>query len=340
MSRLITIEDFTDVYVKLRQRGARFLLSKLSLDRKQRSVSAFDVSLENTSNWWEIPLVKERWNRLITGDAHTTFEQYAIDRYLRFMTTPLRVLSPGSGYCQHELAMATNPIFGEIVCLDINQGNLDDAAARAKERGLSNLTFHCGDIEHFDFAHEHFDLVMFNNSLHHFRNVCTLLGRLIPQCLKPTGRLLVYEYVGPTRFQLPAVQICAINEAISLIERPLRRRYRTSSYKTRYHGSGLLRMVIADPSEAVDSASILPALHAYYDTIEERPFGGNILPYTLKDIAFHFIHPDDRATETLLRLFRFEDDYLRTHPSDYIFGIYRPKEKLRGGFNKKSQNMI
>ena len=94
MTRLITIEDFTDVYVKLRQRGARFLLSKLSLDRKRRSVSAFDASLEHTSNWWEIPLVKERWNRMITGDAHMTFEEYTIDRYLSQMAAPLRVLSP------------------------------------------------------------------------------------------------------------------------------------------------------------------------------------------------------------------------------------------------------
>ena len=123
MTRLITIEDFTDVYVKLRQRGARFLLSKLSLDRKRRSVSAFDASLEHTSNWWEIPLVKERWNRMITGDAHMTFEEYTIDQYLSQMAAPLRVLSPGSGYCQHELAMAANPLFGEIGCLDINQGN-------------------------------------------------------------------------------------------------------------------------------------------------------------------------------------------------------------------------
>ena len=97
MTRLITIEDFTDVYVKLRQRGARFLLSKLSLDRKRRSVSAFDASLEHTSNWWEIPLVKERWNRMITGDAHMTFEEYTIDRYLSQMAALLRVLSPGSG---------------------------------------------------------------------------------------------------------------------------------------------------------------------------------------------------------------------------------------------------
>ena len=112
MTRLITIEDFTDVYVKLRQRGARFLLSKLSLDRKRRSVSAFDASLEHTSNWWEIPLVKERWNRMITGDAHMTFEEYTIDRYLSQMAVPLRVLSPGRGIANMSWLWLTIPSLG------------------------------------------------------------------------------------------------------------------------------------------------------------------------------------------------------------------------------------
>ena len=109
MTRLITIEDFTDVYVKLRQRGARFLLSKLSLDRKRRSVSAFDASLEHTSNWWEIPLVKERWNRMITGDAHMTIEEYTIDRYLSQMAAPLRCSRPGRGIANMSWLWLTIP---------------------------------------------------------------------------------------------------------------------------------------------------------------------------------------------------------------------------------------
>ena len=112
MTRLITIEDFTDVYVKLRQRGARFLLSKLSLDRKRRSVSAFDASLEHTSNWWEIPLVKERWNRMITGDAHMTFEEYTIDRYLSQMAAPLWCSRPGRGIANMSWLWLTIPSLG------------------------------------------------------------------------------------------------------------------------------------------------------------------------------------------------------------------------------------
>ena len=111
MTRLITIEDFTDVYVKLRQRGARFLLSKLSLDRKRRSVSAFDASLEHTSNWWEIPLVKERWNRMITGDAHVTFEEYTIDTSHRWRRR-YGCSRPGRGIANMSWLWLTIPSLG------------------------------------------------------------------------------------------------------------------------------------------------------------------------------------------------------------------------------------
>lgn len=325
MKRWITWEDLIDVYVKLHQRGIRFLLSKLTFNSTKKSISAFDASLGGTSNWWEIPLIKERWNRMITGDSQIDFKSYFINKYLSGAQSPLRVLSLGSGYCQHELVLASCPLFREIVCLDINQGNLDEAAAQAKEKGLHNLSFCCKSIEQYDFASERFDMVMFNNSLHHFRDVRTLLGKKIKQCLKPEGMLLINEYVGATRFQFSRMQIQAINKAIRLIDKPYRRRYKTSLYKKRYYGTGWLRVFLADPSEAVDSANIMPAVHEYYHTIEEKPFGGNILAFALKDIAFHFATPDRRSRELLESLFQFENDYLKEHRSDFVFGLYRLK---------------
>ena len=147
MKRWITWEDLIDVYVKLHQRGIRFLLSKLTFNSTKKSISAFDASLGGTSNWWEIPLIKERWNRMITGDSQIDFKSYFINKYLSGAQSPLRVLSLGSGYCQHELVLAFCSLFREIVCLDINQGNLDEAAAQAKEKGLHNLSFCCKSIE-------------------------------------------------------------------------------------------------------------------------------------------------------------------------------------------------
>ena len=86
----------------------------------------------------------------------------------------------------------------------------------------------------------------------------------------------------------------------------------------------MLRMILSDPSEAVDSSQILPAIHEYFETIEEKKLGGNLLMLLFKDIAYHYIHPEDSiATSILEKVFKEEDEYLKDHPSDFVFGIYK-----------------
>ena len=51
-------------------------------------------------------------------------------------------------------------------------------------------------------------------------------------------------------------------------------------------------------------------------------YGGT---FAYKDIAFHFATPDRRSRELLESLFQFEDDYLKEHRSDFVFGLYRLK---------------
>jgi hypothetical protein len=83
-------------------------------------------------------------------------------------------------------------------------------------------------------------------------------------------------------------------------------------------------MIVADPSECVDSESILPALRANFELMEEKPYGGNLLMSILKDIAHHFTDDEDQiAQDTLQQLFDLEDLYLQKHPSDFVFGIYQ-----------------
>ncbi|MEX2590103.1 MAG: hypothetical protein WD334_07840 [Chitinophagales bacterium] len=45
----------------------------------------------------------------------------------------------------------------------------------------------------------------------------------------------------------------------------------------------------------------------------------------LKSIAHHFIELDARKQELLDQLFAFEDDYLKSHQSDFVFGVYEKK---------------
>ena len=233
------------------------------------------------------------------------------------------MLSFGSGNCQHELEFATYTNFEEILCLDISDVLLKRAEEIARKKKLKNIKFKVQNIYNFEFPESHFDIVIFNASLHHFKNIDNLLGNLVRRTLKENGKLIVNEFVGSNRLQFPKHQIRAINSALKLIPKKYRRRYKLNIYKNKVYGSGLIRMLIADPSECIESENIIPTIKKYYDTIFEAPFGGNILMTSLKDISHHFVELNDEKLKVLSSLFTFEDEYLKTHSSDFIFGIYK-----------------
>ncbi len=316
----ITREDFRDVYIKTLQRGIKFLLSKFTLKAEERTKSAFnEVNIEN-SNWWSIPKVIERWNKLITGDKTKKYEYYLSEVLLQNQTT---LLSIGSGVCSHELLLAELNPHLHITCVDISNELLNQAANTAKEKNISNITFLAENIYDYSFQSNYYDTVFFHASLHHFKDMEQFIPNIIKQVLKPNGFLIINEYVGPNRMLYTNDQILAINSALKLIPKKYRSIYKTNLTKSHYYGSGLLRMIIADPSECVDSEKILPAIKQHFKTIEEKPYGGNILMSVLKDISHHFIILDDEKKQLLDKLFNYEDVYLTKHSSDFVFGIYQ-----------------
>ena len=138
--RLVTKDDFIDVYQKVAQRGLSFVLSKFNPNAQSRTKSAFDNSSLINSNWWIIPSVRERWNVKITGHKHVTYEEYVMEAHLS-NRQDLKMLSIGSGVCSHELKFATFPNFSKILCIDIAGNLLERAQSVANTEGLDNIFF-------------------------------------------------------------------------------------------------------------------------------------------------------------------------------------------------------
>lgn len=78
-------------------------------------------------------------------------------------------------------------------------------------------------------------------------------------------------------------------------------------------------VVADDPSEAVRSAEILPVLRHYFEIVEEKNWGGNIVQYLLHGIAGNFTDDDENSQalirmllnieETLISCGEFESDF-------------------------------
>lgn len=140
--RLITIDDFIDLYSKIKQRGLDYFFSKLTFSKLSRTKSAFNQEEIIHSNWWIIPLVRKRWNKLISGNENTIYEEFLIKEALS-NDKEIRMLSIGSGVCSHELALAEYLQLKEITCVDLAQNRLNEAKKIADKKGLKNIRFEC-----------------------------------------------------------------------------------------------------------------------------------------------------------------------------------------------------
>tara|TARA_B100001059_G_scaffold85523_3_gene83675 strand:- start:12231 stop:12533 length:303 start_codon:yes stop_codon:yes gene_type:complete len=100
---------------------------------------------------------------------------------------------------------------------------------------------------------------------------------------------------------------------LKIIPKKFKPRFKTGQLKNNFYGSGIIRMILADPSECIDSASIIPSLHKDFNPIVEKGFGGNILMNVLKDLSHHFVDTNEEKIEILNALFEFEDDYLKSN---------------------------
>ena len=323
--RLITTDDIIDIYYRLNLKGIGFLRSKLTFNKLARTCSSFNYDEMQTSNWWNIPLVRNRWNKIISGNPDVSYVDYVYEKYLKDKKN-LKMLSPGCGVCSNELRFAAYPVFKEITCIDLADKPLITARKIAGEKNFSQMQFIKGDVNEMNFPENFYDIVMFNSSLHHFKNVENLLISRISKSLKDDGIIVINEYVGPNRLQWSKSQLGIVNDLLkNHFPEKYKRRFKSSLLKNKISGPGTLRMIFSDPSEAVDSESIIPALRKGFVTLEEKYPGGNILMLVLKDISYHFVDEDPKAMLLLDELMKLEDEFLLTNQSDNLFGIYRKK---------------
>ncbi len=323
MKTIISFGDFSDLYFKLHHTGFKKVLSRLTqISNKNRVEKAWStVESKAQSNWWIIPSVQRRWNKLITGKPDLDYPNYIIKKY--FSDRPnLRLLSPGCGTGNKEVKFAVFDNFNLIEAFDVSPERIKTAKKTAERMGLKNIEYRVSDVYSFKYVKNYYDVILFDSFLHHIKNLDSVLNK-VSESLKKDGILIINEYVGPNRFQWSKIQLQFANDALNKLPDKFKTRFSTSKIKTKIYRPGLIRMVLSDPSEAVNSENILPKLRERFNILEERPYGGNILHLTLKDISHNFVNENEESIHLLGKLFKTEDHFLNSgNDSDFVFGIY------------------
>jgi 2-polyprenyl-3-methyl-5-hydroxy-6-metoxy-1,4-benzoquinol methylase len=322
----INIYDFLDVFMRIRQGRVRSILAKFAGAGKGRVAESWSHTQSRMANWWDIPMVRRRWNELISGDPRVDHYEYVSRNYLAGVDG-LRGLSLGCGTGERELRWAKLGHFELIDAVDLSETRIAYAREQAKDNGYSDiLRYQVCDVAGMEAPAERYDVIIVEQSLHHFSPLREILER-VDSMLADDGLFILDEYVGPTRFQWTARQLELANALLKILPVEYRRIVGTKMIKRNVHRPGKLRMILSDPSEAVESGRIRPLLRELFAVVEEREYGGTLLQLLLADIAKNFVG-DTQEDQRLLNLcFDVEDTFLKTGEieSNFCFFVCRKK---------------
>lgn len=318
INNFIFLDDFVELWIKINQRGLKFILRKFSFDKKKRTISSFDENFEH-ANSWIIPYLKKHRNLKITGNSNEEYEQYVSKHYFSHKKD-CKLVSFGCGEGSHELAFAKiNPDL-EVIGYDIAGPLIEKANKKTEVENIGNAKFYIRDIYKVILENDSVDYFLFNASLHHFADIKTLVTNNLYPALKQGGLVIINEYVGPNRLNFPKKQMDFCNGCLKGISKENRKILHLNQYKTRCYRVGKLRMIFSDPTECVDSESIIPVLRDMFSELKYVDLGGNIIVPTLKHIAHHFVNKNETTIKWLISK---EDEFLSDNESDYVFAIYQ-----------------
>jgi SAM-dependent methyltransferase len=322
----ISFHDFAEVYREAIRSSPAFVLSRLRLSGKAAVSTAWDKQEFPNKNWSAIKKIVESTNAICTGDPQKEYLDYIIDKYLR-KRSMLTALSIGSGRGILECEWAKSGLFRELTGIDISPKSVEAADNLAARENLHEVKFMCADISKRQLPELHYDIVFSHAALHHLKPIDNVI-RKIWNCLKPGGLFLVDEYVGPRRLQYTRKQLDIANKLLREIPVRYRKRWRLGSIKNEAHHPGLLRMILSDQSEAVESDKILPVLGGYFKPLEMALRGGTILCPLFHDIGHNFADDDPVGNEIVQKCIEVERELIEKKEigCDYIIGLYEKKQ--------------
>lgn len=326
-NNFINRHDITRLLLGIQHGYLPLIFSRLTKGRFDRVQDAWKPRQRKPSTWWMIPAVRSRCNKLISGDETVDFRQYFCRKYIHDRRDLLG-LTLGCGEGQKVLHWARTGLFRRIEGFELSSIQLEKAHRMAREAQLDScIEYISGDVNRLKLPDNRYDVIFIEHALHHFSPLKTLVAN-INQWLAPNGYFVFDEYVGPSRFQWTDSQLRLANAVRFLIPEPYKSHVIDGRTDRQIIRPSRLSMILKDPSEAVESADILPLTDHLLETVEIRGYRGAILHPLLEGIAQNFLSEEPEAADCLRFLFQIEDFLTETGrvKDDFAFGIFRKKK--------------
>jgi SAM-dependent methyltransferase len=194
-------------------------------EKQNRQVSDYWVWVAKRLElgFWNIPGWVEHQNLLGFNDPSSSWLHVFNKELLDKGVPPGHALSLGCGGGSLERTMRKEGFCQCIEGCDISPGMVKIAEEAAKNEGIEGITYYLTDLNNPNFAAKKYDLIIGAGIFHHVENLEGLFENLA-QALTPRGKLLMYDYVGPSRFQWTQPQIERCNMWLERLPARLKRK--------------------------------------------------------------------------------------------------------------------
>jgi 2-polyprenyl-3-methyl-5-hydroxy-6-metoxy-1,4-benzoquinol methylase len=297
-------------------------------------------------NFYLFPPLRTRSCRLLFGEddagRRDWCEYWTVKKYLKDQIPVEKCLSICCGFGEIERILSRLNVANKITGTDIAPEAIRQAKEQATTEGISNIEYYVSDLNKETLPANAYDIIWANGALHHIED----LDRVIPmlkQSLKPGGYLFSNEYVGPNYQQLGWRQQEIINAVKHLLptelcekkvippKNPLGnsilskgvlywlRKFNkypdtdNSVYGKIFQVKPIEELIKTDPSECVNSSSVIPTLQKHFKNVEVKYYDGSLLKYTLANRFYENYDLNNSKHKKLLELlFHIEDTLIST----------------------------
>lgn len=276
------------------------------------------------TRWWQCEMIVRHINERVCGKPLDGLSSglYELARQKLGDRLPLgHGISVGCGDGSKELRALQSGIAERFTLYEFSSYGIESGRASAERAGVaSRMTFVHGDAFDRERGEGIYDLVFWNNSLHHMMDAEQAVAWSW-RVLRDGGVLLMDDYVGPTRMQW-SDRLLEINTRYreSLPEQYLR----DPANPNTMLGRTVTRIPVAhfeatDPSECADAAQILPSLRRWFPEMELIFTGGGIYHLGLNDVLHNILMAGDMME--IERALRLDDACIELGETQYAVAI-------------------
>jgi ubiquinone/menaquinone biosynthesis C-methylase UbiE len=282
------------------------------------------------TRWWNSPTIIRHINKNVCGRDVPGLYQGLIELVKAKYSDRLPLhtaVSVGCGSGEKELHLLKQGIVREFHLYELSQARIKEGVELAKKEGfVDQMSFQHGDAFRLATKAEMYDLVYWNNSLHHMLDANEAVAWSY-RVLKKNGLFLMDDFIGPSRFQWT-------DEMLSMatrVRQALPREYLshpTNPFKRisrELDKPNIEDMMENDPSEAADSGNIINSVKKYFPDAYLLMTGGVIYHLALNDVLANIDEKDGKDRCILELLLLIDDLCVERGLTHYAVGIGEKK---------------